>query len=129
MRTDQTAPTTIDEYIARCPAEFQEDLEKIRKRIRAAAPGAQETIEDQMPTFTLNGHLVQFAALKEHIGFYPTPTGIEAFRAELSDYDVAEDGVRFRLDQAIPFGLISRMVQFRVKENQEHLTTSAPGIQ
>ena len=117
MGANQTAPNTIDEYIAGFPREVQEILEKIRKTIRAAAPDAEETISYQMPTFTLKGNLVHFAAFKKHIGFYPTPTGIAKFKKELSVYEGAKGSVRFPLDKPIPFALISRIVKFRVKEN------------
>jgi uncharacterized protein YdhG (YjbR/CyaY superfamily) len=119
MRTDQTTPTTIDEYIAGFSPEVQVILEKIRRTIRKAAPGAAETIKYRMPTFTLNGNLVYFAAFKKHIGFYPIPTGIEAFKKELSVYEQGRGSVQFPLDKPIPFDLISRIVKFRVKENLE----------
>ena len=119
MRTGQTAPKTIDEYIAGFPQEVQEILEKVRRTIRKAAPDAEETIKYQMPTFTLEGNLVHFAAFKKHIGFYPVPSGIEKFKKELSVYEGGKGSVRFPLDKPIPFGLISRIVKFRVKENLE----------
>jgi uncharacterized protein YdhG (YjbR/CyaY superfamily) len=117
MRTDQAAPRTIDEYIAGFPHEVREILEKIRTTIRTAAPDAEETISYQMPTFTLKGNLVHFAAYKKHIGFYPTPTGIEKFKKELAAYEGAKGSVRFPLDKPIPFALIGRITRFRVKEN------------
>jgi uncharacterized protein YdhG (YjbR/CyaY superfamily) len=119
MGTDQTAPKTIDEYIAGFPPEVQEILEKVRTAIREAAPGAEETISYQVPTFTLKGNLVHFAAWKKHIGFYPTSTGTEKFRNELSVYDGAKGSVRFPLDKPIPFDLIGEIVKFRVGENLE----------
>ena len=119
MRTDQTAPKTIDEYIAGFPRDIQEILGKIRMTIRKAAPDAEETIKYRMPTFTLTGNLVHFAAFKKHIGFYPTPTGTEKFQKELSVYKGAKGSVRFPLDKPIPFNLISRIVKFRAKENSE----------
>jgi uncharacterized protein YdhG (YjbR/CyaY superfamily) len=119
METDQTAPETIDEYIAGFPPDVQEILEKIRVTIREAAPDAQETIKYQMPTFTLKGNLVHFAAFKKHIGFYPVPTGIEQFKDELSAYKGGKGSVQIPLDKPIPFDLISRIVKFRVKENLE----------
>ncbi len=109
----------IDAYIAGFPPEVQEILEKIRMTIREAAPDAAETISYQMPTFTLKGNLVHFAAFKKHIGFYPAPTGIEAFKDELSVYKGGKGSVQFPLDQPIPFDLIGRIVEFRVKENLE----------
>jgi uncharacterized protein YdhG (YjbR/CyaY superfamily) len=117
MRTDQTAPKNIDEYIAGFPQDVQEILEKIRMTIRKAAPDAEETIKYQMPTFTLKGNLVHFAAFKKHIGFYPVPTGIEEFKNELSVYEGGKGSVRFPLDKPIPFALISKIVKFRVREN------------
>ncbi|NTU49888.1 MAG: hypothetical protein HGA87_03195, partial [Desulfobulbaceae bacterium] len=97
--------------------DIRETLETIRETIRAAAPDAEEKISYQMPTFTLKGNLVHFAACKTHIGFYPTPSGIEQFRQELSVYDCAKGTVRFPLGKPIPLELISRIVQFRVIEN------------
>jgi len=119
MRTKQIAPRDIDEYIAGFPSDVRETLEKIRMTIRKAAPDAEETINYQIPTFALKGNLVHFAAYKKHIGFYPTPTGIEKFKNELSVYEGARGSVRFPLDKPIPFNLISRIVKFRVKENLE----------
>ena len=117
MKTDHTTPQTINDYIADFPPDIQEILQKIRTTIRKAAPKAEETIKYQMPTFTLNGNLVHFAAFKKHIGFYPTPTGTAKFQKELSIYKGAKGSVQFPLDQPIPFGLISKIVKFRVKEN------------
>lgn len=113
------SPKTIDEYISVFPKDIQEILKKIRATIQKAAPGAEETINYQMPTFTLKGNLVHFAAFKNHIGFYPTPTGIEKFKKELSAYKGAKGSVQFPLDQPIPYSLIGKIVTFRVKENLE----------
>lgn len=110
---------TIDEYISMFPDDVQKILKQVRQTIREAAPQAQETINYQMPTFTLNGNLVHFAAFKNHIGFYPTPTGIEAFKDELSVYKGAKGSVQFPLDQPMPLSLIRRIVEYRVKENSE----------
>ena len=116
----RTAPKDIDEYIASFPIDVQERLEKIRKTIRKAVPDAEETISYQIPTFTLKGkYLVYFAAFKKHIGLYPAPRGIEKFKKELSVYEGGKGTVRFPLDKPIPFGLIERIVKFRVKENLE----------
>ena len=117
MKTAQAASGTIDEYIAGFPNNVQEILQKIRLTIRKEAPDAEETIKYRMPTFTLKGNLVHFAAFKNHIGFYPTPTGTDKFQKELSVYEGAKGSVRFPLDQPIPFDLISKIVKFRVKEN------------
>ncbi len=117
MKTAQTAPQTIDEYIAGFPADVQDVLQKIRKTIHEAAPEAQEKISYQMPTFFLKGNLVHFAAFKEHIGFYPVPTGIEKFKKELSIYKQGKGSVQFPLDQPMPYELITKIVKFRVKES------------
>jgi uncharacterized protein YdhG (YjbR/CyaY superfamily) len=119
MTANKTGLKDIDGYIAGFPKEIQEILEKIRTTIRKAAPDAEETISYQIPTFTLKGNLVHFAAFKKHIGFYPTSTGIEKFKNELSAYEGAKGSVRFPLDKPIPFDLISDIVTFRVKENLE----------
>ena len=109
--------TTIDEYIKTFPRETQKILEEIRATIKAAAPNAQEKISYQMPTFFLNGNLVHFAAFKNHIGFYPVPTGIAKFKKELSVYEQGKGSVQFLLDQPMPLDLITRIVKFRVSEN------------
>jgi uncharacterized protein YdhG (YjbR/CyaY superfamily) len=119
MRKSQSEPKNIDEYIAGFPEDVQEILEEIRTTIRNAAPNAAETIKYQMPTFTLHGNLVHFAAYKKHIGFYPAPRGVEKFKEALSAYEGAKSTVRFPLDKPIPFGLISKIVKFRVKKSLE----------
>ena len=119
MRASQTAPKGIDEYIAGFPNDVREILEEIRLTIRRAAPDAEETIKYQMPTFTLNGNLVHFAAYKKHIGLYPAPRDVAKFKDELSVYEGTKSSVRFPLDKPIPFGLISKIVKFRVKKNLE----------
>jgi uncharacterized protein YdhG (YjbR/CyaY superfamily) len=124
MRSNPTAPNNIDEYIAGFPNNVREILEQIRMTIREAAPGAEETISYQIPTFTLKGkYLVYFAAYKKHIGLYPAPRGVEKFKEELSLYEGGKGTVRFQLDKPIPFGLIKRIVKFRVKENLERAKT------
>ena len=110
---------TIEEYIADFPKDIQKILEELRATIRKAAPEAEETINYAIPTFTLNGNLVHFAAAKNHIGFYPAPSGIEAFKEELSVYEGAKGSVKFPLDKPLPLSLVSKIVKFRVKENVE----------
>ncbi|MCI0579973.1 MAG: DUF1801 domain-containing protein [Chloroflexi bacterium] len=118
MKTNQTAPNNIDEYIASFPNDVQEILEKIRMTIRDAAPDAEETISYRMPTFTLKGsYLVYFAAYKKHIGFYPAPIGNAEFKEEMAVYESGKGTLKFPLDKPIPFDLISKIVQFRVREN------------
>jgi len=120
MPTKQTSNTkAIDEYIAGFPAPVRALLQKIRQTIAKSAPGAQETIKYRMPTFTLNGNLVYFAAFKNHIGLYPLPSGMEKFSRELANYRGGKGSARFPLDQPIPFGLIAKIVKFRAKENLE----------
>ena len=119
MDTSNKQFKTIDEYIHLFPADVQTLLNQVRRTIREAAPEAEETINYQMPTFTLHGNLVHFAAFKNHIGFYPTPTGIEAFKEELSPYKGAKGSVQFPIDQPMPLSLIRRIVEYRVKENLE----------
>jgi len=119
LSTHQTAPRNIDEYIAGFPDDVQGILEKIRRTIKEAAPDAEEKISYQIPTFTLKGNLIHFAAFKNHIGLYPTSRGIDEFKDELSGYKGGKGTVRFPMDQPIPFDLISRIVKFRVKDNLE----------
>jgi uncharacterized protein YdhG (YjbR/CyaY superfamily) len=122
MESSKIAFTTIDEYIATFPIEIQAILQEVRATINTAAPQAEERISYQMPTFALNGNLVHFAAFKHHIGFYPTPSGISAFAAELSSYESAKGSVRFPLDRPIPYDLIRKIVLFRVEENSSKST-------
>jgi uncharacterized protein YdhG (YjbR/CyaY superfamily) len=117
LTANTAPPKDIDKYIANFPPDVQEILQKVRMTIREAAPDAEETINYQIPTFTLNGNLVHFAAYKKHIGFYPTPSGIEQFKGELSTYKGAKGSVQFLLSQPIPYDLISEIVKFRVEEN------------
>ena len=109
----------IDDYIASFPHETQLILEKLRLTIRKAAPDAKETINYGIPTFTLKGNLVHFAAFKNHVGFYPTPSGIEAFKKELSVYEGAKGSVKFPISELLPFDLVRKIVEFRVKEGLE----------
>lgn len=117
MKASQSVPKTTEEYIASYPREVQVVLRKVRQTIKKAAPGAQEKISYGLPTFTLNGNLVYFGGFKSHIGFYPIPTGITKFSKELSVYKQGRGSVQFPLDKPIPYGLITRIVKFRVKEN------------
>ena len=108
---------SIDEYIATFPEDIQALLEAVRATIKASAPAAEERMSYQMPAFALNGNLVYFAALKHHIGFYPTASGIEAFKDEVSMYESTKGAVKFPIGQPLPLELISKIVQFRVTEN------------
>jgi uncharacterized protein YdhG (YjbR/CyaY superfamily) len=122
MKMPGGSPSTIDEYIAGFPIDVQEILETIRNTIKKAVPDAEEAIKYQIPTFVLNGNLVHFAAFKNHIGFYPTPSGIEAFSQELSRYKSARGSVQFPINEPMPLTLIDRMVRFRVKEAKAGIT-------
>ncbi len=117
MDSNKAGFTSIDEYIATFPEAVQVMLQALRATIKAVAPDATEKISYQMPTFFLKGNIVHFAAYKNHIGFYPAPRGIEAFKDELSVYEGAKGSVQFPLDEPLPLELISRIVQFRVAEN------------
>jgi len=110
-------PENIDEYIADCPLQFRETLNDLREIIRKAAPGAEEKISYHMPAFYLNGPLVFFAAQKNHIGFYPTPSGVEAFKEDLTGYKTSKGAIQFPNDKPLPLQLVTRIVRFRVKEN------------
>jgi uncharacterized protein YdhG (YjbR/CyaY superfamily) len=116
MNLEKKKFETINDYINTFPEDVQLILQDLRQTIREAAPQAEETINYQMPTFKLNGNLVHFAAYKKHIGFYPTPSGIEAFKEELAPYKVSTGAVQFPIEQPIPHNLVSKIVQFRVTE-------------
>lgn len=118
MEPKKSGFTSVDEYIAAFPEETQKILEELRAVIKAVVPEAKEKISYQMPTFDLNGNLVHFAAFKNHIGFYPTPSGIEAFKQELSGYAGAKGSVQFPINQPLPLDLIRRIVEYRVAENR-----------
>ena len=111
-----SAATDIDSYIEPFPPAIQSLLQTVRSTIQKAAPNATESIKYGIPTFELNGNLVHFAAFKNHIGFYPTPSGIEEFKKDLSKYKGAKGSVQFPLDEPLPLPLITRMVKFRVKK-------------
>lgn len=117
MEPKKAGFTSIDEYIATFPEDVQTILQTLRATIKAAAPAAAEKISYQMPTFDLKGNLVHFAAFKNHIGFYPAPRGIEAFKEELSGYAGAKGSVQFPISEPLRLELISRIVRFRVEEN------------
>ena len=124
MENTKNNYNTIDEYIATFPTEVQKLLQEMRATIRAAAPEAQEKISYQMPTFYLKGNLVHFAAHQKHIGFYPAPSGIEAFQAELAVFKGAKGSVQFPIDQPLPLDLVRRIVEFRVAENLKNKARS-----
>ncbi len=112
---------TIDDYIKNYPKSTQKILEQLRATIKKAVPKAEEKISYGIPTFTLNGNLVHFGAFEKHIGFYPTSSGISAFKKEISKYENSKGTVRFPINKPIPFNLITKIVKFRVKENSKKL--------
>ena len=117
MGSGKKGPSSVDDYIASFPPDVRKRLETVRETIRKSAPGADERISYQMPTFFLNGVLVYFAAFKKHLGFYPRATALRKFKKELAPYAGATCTVRFPFDKPIPTGLISKIVKFRVQEN------------
>ena len=116
---DKKQYKNIDEYIAGFPEDIQAILQNLRRAIHEAAPEAQETISYSMPAFKQDGILVYFAAFKDHIGFFPTSSGISAFTKELAPYDTSKGTVRFPLNKPIPVNLIKKIVKFRAQENRD----------
>jgi uncharacterized protein YdhG (YjbR/CyaY superfamily) len=117
---------TMDEYVAGLPPKTRNILQELRATIKAAAPGAEETMNYAIPTFKLNGNLVHFAAFENHVGFYPTPSGITAFKKELAKYKSSKGSVQFPLDQPMPLQLVGRIVKFRVAEQLKKSTVKKP---
>ncbi|GGF92897.1 iron chaperone [Paenibacillus aceti] len=117
MDTNKITYESIDHYISTFPPDIQEILEKIRQVIREAAPEAVEKISYQMPTFAQQGNVVHFAAFKNHIGFYPAPSGIDEFEQELAPYKAGKGTIQFPFGQPIPYDLITKIVKFQVYEN------------
>lgn len=125
MERNEVQDMTIDSYIAGFPAAIAERLTKIRTVIAEAAPDAVERISYQMPTFWFEGNLVHFAAFKDHIGFFPAPSGIEPFREELIGYSVSKGTIRFPYDQPIPYDLVARITRYRLEENAARAAAKA----
>ena len=113
---NQPLAKDIDEYIAFQEGEMQRLLKQMRETIQKAAPDAKETIKYAMPTYTMGGNLVHFAACKNHVGFYPTPSAITAFRKEIAKYESSKGAVQFPLTEKLPLKLVTDMVKFRVQE-------------
>jgi len=119
MKKGMPPARTVDEYLKAFSPSVRKKLNALRKTIREAAPQADEVISYQMPAYKYRGMLVYFAAYKNHIGFYPAAKGIEAFQKELSAYERSKGTVRFPIDKPLPYGLISQIVKFRMKQNEE----------
>jgi uncharacterized protein YdhG (YjbR/CyaY superfamily) len=119
MKKDKPVPKNIDEYIADFPKDVQKLLQQLRSTIKKAAPKAEEKIAYGIPTFTLHGNLVHFGGYKTHIGFYPAPSGLEAFKKELGQYLTGKGTAQFPLDKPLPLDLITEIVKFRAMKNLE----------
>ena len=119
MISKKAAPKTINEYIAAAPKEAREKLREMHACIRQAAPGATESLKWGMPAFSYRRILVTFAAFKNHIGFYPTPSAIKAFEKELSSFKTAKGSIQFPLEKPLPLPLIRKITAFRVRESNE----------
>lgn len=121
----RTQAETIDAYIITFPPETQKHLIQVRETIRKTAPQATETIKYAIPTFVLNGNLVHFAGYDHHIGFYPAPTGLVAFKKDLAPFKQGKGSVQFPLDKPMPLALIRKIVAYRVKQNLEKAKAKA----
>jgi len=119
MATQKSKPTTIEEYISTAPVEIQDKVYKLHECIRAAAPGAVENIKWRMPAYSYQKILVTFVVFKHHIGFYPMPSAIKAFKKDLAKYKTAAGSIQFPHDKPLPLSLITKIVKFRVKESKE----------
>src|SRR5665213_4436178 len=118
----------IDNYIQAAPTEAQSRLRQVRVAIRETAPQAVEAISYRIPTYKLGGNLVHFGAFKDHIGFFPTSSGVAAFKKELSKYPVSKGTIQFPLDKPLPIGLITKIVKFRVKQQLQQLAAKGKKI-
>ena len=119
-------PSTIDEYIRGYPRDVQKKLSDLRATIRKAAPDAVEKISYRMPTFFQRKNLVHFAAYDHHIGFYPAASGIAAFKDEMTEYVTSKGAVQFPIDEPLPLDLVTRVVKFRVAENEARAAAGKP---
>lgn len=117
---------TVDAYIASFPKSVQANLKKLRRAIKERAPGCEEKISYGMPGYKLNGMLVYFAAYAKHIGFYPGPAAIVAFKKELAPYKLSKGTVQFPMDKVIPLAIVKKIVKFRVKENLANAKKQEP---
>lgn len=121
----QPVAKDIDEYISQFPVSIREQLEILREVITEAAPKAVEVISYGMPAFKQNSVLVYFAAYKNHIGFYPTGSGITAFEKEISKYKYSKGAVQFPIEESLPLVLIKKIVKFRAKQDRENAQLKA----
>ena len=119
MTAKKSRPTSVTEYIEAAPKEARKKLREMRSCIRKAAPGATEGMKWGMPAFSYNRILVTFAAHKNHIGFYPTPSAVKAFAKELSKFNTARGSIQFPMEKPLPLPLIRKITEFRVQESIE----------
>jgi uncharacterized protein YdhG (YjbR/CyaY superfamily) len=122
---EATKYKTVQEYISAQSAPAKTMLQQMRSTIKEAAPGAEEVISYNMPAFKLNGMLVWYAAFKNHIGFYPRPSGLDAFKKEIAVYKRTKGAVQFPMDQPLPLALVTKIVKYRVKENKAEAAAKA----
>lgn len=129
MKIQPVTFKNVDEYISGFPEETQKLLEQVRATIKKTVPEAEEIISYQMPAYKYHGVLVYFGGYKNHLGFYPTPAGIENFKEELSKYKSSKGAVQFPLNEPMPLKLITKIVAFRAKENlmQEEMKIKKKG--
>ena len=119
MTPKKARPKNITEYINAAPKEAQKKLREMRACIREAAPGAEESLKWGKPAFSYQRILVMFAAFKNHIGFFPTPSAVRAFADDLSEFVTGDNSIRFPLDKPLPLPLIRKITAFRVRESIE----------
>lgn len=119
MKKARDLSKSVDAYIKRFPLPTQKILEKVRRVIKKAAPDAEELIGWGMPAYKLNGYVVFFAGYKNHVGLYPVPSGIRAFKKDLKGYKTGKGSVQFPIDEPIPYELIGRITRFRANENRK----------
>ena len=119
MTPVKARPKSITEYIDAAPKEAQKKLREMRACIRAAAPGAKESLKWGMPAFSYRRILVMFAGFKNHVGFYPTPSAVKAFTKELAKFETAKGSIQFPLKKPLPLSLIRKITKFRVRESME----------
>lgn len=117
MEENKPSYQTVDDYIFQFPAEVQEKLHLLRNLIKETVPEVKEKISWQMPTYDLYGNLVHFAAHKNHIGFYPAPSGIEIFKTQLAEYKSSKGAIQFPMSKPLPLELIGEIVRYRAAEN------------
>ena len=119
MNAKQVRPKTVDEFIKATPKEAQSKLRQMRAAIRACAPGAVEDLRYGLPAFSYKRILVVYGAHSQHIGFYPTPSAVSAFKKELSKYKTAKGSIQFPLNEPLPLPLVRKITEFRVRESLE----------